>query len=599
MVIIHKKSVLLVVLVSILTKKIKAYQRRDVMKLTIKFKLIFAFSFIVLCLVGVSGYSIVVLNQVNQKSTEMQVVWMPGLIHSQKIDTLAANFRIKELQHVISTNTTDMDQYEKDADGYKVQIENELKLMQSELKNDKDKEFYNKIKTDWDAYYSYHAQVIGYSRKLDTQDAMALLNGKSKEARDELQKAANSLVEYNTAGANNASLEGDKAYALTFKILLTICISVIAISIILATMIIFGIVRPIGKLKGKLKELVERGGDLTQQIEVTSTDEIGDLALNTNAFIQNIRQILVEVNSSAEGVDKAGEKTIGYLSDLNSYVEDTSAVVEELAAGSEETAATAQEVYSSSIEIQNAVVSIAEKAQQGSDAVKKISERATTLKKNAVESQHQANIIYEGTKGKVEQALQKSDAVNQINVLSDAILGIATQTNLLALNAAIEAARAGEAGKGFAVVADEIRKLAEDSRSTVTEIQKVTQEVVDSVRALADGSNEIMSFIDITVKKDYAEMKNTGEQYSKDAEFVNDLVTDFSATSEELAASIDAILTAINEVSKTVNEGASGNQLIAEKAVTIVEKVDQVKKQTNISSENVNSLKGAIGKFTI
>lgn len=78
---------------------------------------------------------------------------------------------------------------------------------------------------------------------------------------------------------------------------------------------------------------------------------------------------------------------------------------------------------------------------------------------------------------KLREAIENARAVERISILSDAILEIASRTNLLSLNATIEAAQAGEAGRGFAVVAEEIRNLAENSRKTASEIQKVTQQV--------------------------------------------------------------------------------------------------------------------------
>ncbi|MBU4535661.1 MAG: methyl-accepting chemotaxis protein, partial [Euryarchaeota archaeon] len=243
--------------------------------------------------------------------------------------------------------------------------------------------------------------------------------------------------------------------------------------------------------------------------------------------------------------------------------------------------------------------SLALKAQQGAISAGEINQRASNLKQTAVSSQMSAQNIYVSTQEKLVKAMQDSKSVDQINVLSDAILQITSQTNLLALNAAIEAARAGEAGRGFAVVAEEIRKLAENSKEAVNEIQKITNIVVTSVGNLSESSASVLEFIDKQVLKDYESMVEIGELYHADSEFVDDLVNDFNATAEELTASIQQMTRVIEEIAIAANEGAEGSTNIAQKNAMMVEKSDEVIKQADISKESSDNLNKMVSKFKV
>jgi len=563
--------------------------------MTIKQKLIITFTLLSVIIFGVGALSIVSLKQVNDKSTIIAEEIIPQLNLAHTLNYEMAKFRADEFQHIILTSDADMTAMETEMATLQASIEKGISDYQA-VSND------SNIKTlndDWALYIAEHVKLIKISRALDTEGALALINGTSKEKFDKMATTIATIVDSEKTSAQATSAEGDKAYANIRNIVIMVIIISLVFSISMTLIIVRTITRPIKLLKTKLEDLVQKGGDLTQKINIKSKDEIGDLAKSINQFIENVRIIILEVNLRADGVEEAASAVKGRLVKLGQNVEDTAATVEELSAGMEQTASATEEVNASTIDMEAAIVSMAERAQQGALSANEISQRANKLKDNAVLSQITAHNIYSSSKTELEEALVKSQAISQINVLSDTILGISNQTNLLALNAAIEAARAGDAGKGFAVVADEIRKLAESSKTTVNEILRVTSEVVSAVDNLADSSRSIMNFFDTTVSKDYQELVVTGETYGKDGEFVDNLVGDFSATSEEMAATIEGIMRAISDVSATVVEGATGTQNIAEKTTDIVHLVNQVEEQMRISVENTELLKTAVAKFIV
>lgn len=382
--------------------------------------------------------------------------------------------------------------------------------------------------------------------------------------------------------------------------LLTIGIISIVVGIAIAYIAASSISKPITAASKYLN--VVATGDFTGTIPdklLKMKDETGLLANAINTMQQSIRNIIIKVAEESAAVSEKLASINAKMEQLNKNIEEVSATTEELSAGTEESASSTEEMNATAIEMENAVGSIAQKAQEGAITVGNVNTMSQEMRQNAILSKENALALYSRTKNNLQEAIEQSKAVHQINELSEAILGITSQTNLLALNAAIEAARAGEAGKGFTVVAEEIRKLAEDSKNTVTKIQEITKIILSAVENLSASSSEIMEFIDKKVLSDYDQLVTMSDTYSEKSTSINDMITDFSATCEQLLASMQNMVKAIEEIARGANDEAQGATNIAQRASEIAQMSNDVIKISESAKASSELLIETVSKFKV
>ena len=178
-------------------------------------------------------------------------------------------------------------------------------------------------------------------------------------------------------------------------------------------------------------------------------------------------------------------------------------------------------------------------------------------------------------------------------------MAITSQTNLLALNASIDSARAGEAGRGFAVVADEIRNLAEQSKDSVEKIQQLTSAVTSAVNKLSDNSRRLLDFVSGDISKSFQAFLEIADAYDADCTYMSDMVTDFSAISQELLASVDGVVQSMNDVSTAADEGAQGTVDIAERSSNMVNSFNEIMEVMKSTDEVASRLKERVDQFQL
>mgnify|MGYP000858281132 FL=1 len=377
-----------------------------------------------------------------------------------------------------------------------------------------------------------------------------------------------------------------------------IAIVSIILAAVLITIVASRIAGPIKKSANYL-DIIAEGNFLidVDKSMMSRKDEIGIIATGIETMKESLKSLAMEITLEADSILHKVNVVSTDMNHLSDNLEGISATTEELSANTEETAAATEEMTATSQEIARAAQTIAESSGKGAMAARDISLRAEDTKEKTDLSIQKATAMMMETEGRLKDAIERSKVVEQINVLSASIMDITEQTNLLALNASIEAARAGEAGKGFSIVAKEIGKLADQSKSAVKQITEVTSEVVEAVENLSNSADILLTFVSTDVASDYENMLGVAKKYNEDAKFVDDLVTEFSATSEELLASIENMTQAIDGVAIAANESANGTteiaNMVSEANMDSNNIMDKVK-ETKVSSD---SLKNEVSKF--
>ena len=301
-----------------------------------------------------------------------------------------------------------------------------------------------------------------------------------------------------------------------------------------------GVTRPINSVADMLKNIASGEGDLTQRLNYSKKDELGELVNWFNRFLDKLQPTIAQIKQSITEARGTADQSSEIARQTSEGMQVQFREIDQVATASNEMSATAHDVANSASNAANAAKGADQSARDGMLIIERstrdINQLADEVSKAVTE---------------VEALAVNSE---QIGSVLEVIRSIAEQTNLLALNAAIEAARAGESGRGFAVVADEVRNLAKRTQDSVEEIRVVIERIQTGTRGVVatmhssqtqahNNAGQIRQAVDalgkisdaVTVISDMnLQIASAAEQQSAVAEEVNRNVSAIRTVTETL-----------------------------------------------------------------
>lgn len=407
---------------------------------------------------------------------------------------------------------------------------------------------YETLLADYDSFKHALVFLVCASAASKTQDAYAFANGDVAACGEAIEADINTL--YASINEQTAQARAQLSSVYIGSMLIgaastVICILLVltAISVILRHVVkpLRNIINAIQKSSGRIDHLV---GEVLKRTRTSSESalDLSALAQELTAAMQGVTEHASHINNSAADIQK----------DVNDMTDECGAIT----------------TYS------------------------------TAMRTRAERMEHSARLSMETTGNKtaeiltiLEEAIQQSKSVDQINSLTDDILGISDQTTLIALNASLEAARAGAAGKGFAVVATEVRQLADSSRETANRIQEINEAVISAVYNLSEHAQNMVNYMNETILTEFQTFVDAGMQYKQDAVYVEQAMDEFNQKTVRLQNSMTEIADAIGMITHAIDNSASGIAGVAHSTQSLVSDMEDITGRMDTNQEIVNQLK--------
>ena len=542
------------------------------------------------------------LARMNSSSAVIADESMKTIDDLSNIDSYTQSIYQKALSHIVATDYSTKVKMIEEIQSDEAALEKQLNQNYSGAFSDEDKASIKKLADQYLTLKKAVNTLTAASADSDNATAYYLANNDVAKAADDIISSIDSMkanVEKEASARRDNLSRVYKSNSVLNLLAIIISFGAVVVDFFLVMMYI---VNPLNTAERQLHSIIkgidEGHGDLTQRVSVERMDEIGKLANGINIFLKKLQDVLAAITRNSDKMESVVSDVLGSVKTSNGSASDLSAVTEELSATMQEVEGNAAVISQNAKDVSDKVNDIAGKSDEIGGYLKQMKDQADEMEAKARSNMENTDQKVTEILDVLGQAIDDAKSVDEVNKLSGDILSIASQTNLLSLNASIEAARAGEAGRGFAVVAEEISHLSDSSREAASNIQKINETITEAVHNLADHSQSLVNYMRDSILPEFRDFVDDGGRYKNNATYIENMMTEFAASTADLQQSAKEIADSIGSISNSISEGAQGVTGAANSTQTLVNDMDSITQRMDENQKIAKNLKDETSVFT-